>query len=103
MTENDYREILRNMPCAFCSLCQYGLISWHHLKCLQQSGTAMKPPAWATIPVCDKCHKRCHSYEISRTAQISAMLFVWVKVGADRIGAERFWEKLGKAYWSIIQ
>lgn len=106
MTDESYRELIRNMPCFFCGDDRYGYVSWHHLKCLFQSGTSMKSPPWATIPVCGDpnagCHSKCHSYEISRSMQIAAMLATWVSIGVDKFGAEKFWAKLGNAFWELM-
>lgn len=102
MKHEDYRDILRGMPCCFSGKQGDQMISWHHLKCLKQSGTGMKSPPWATIPVADRPHKQCHSYEITRSTQVQAMLLTWVEIGCREVGEEEFWRRMGEAYAEII-
>jgi len=99
---NQYREAIRGLPCYFCGDDREGFVSWHHLLCIGQHGKGMKAPPWATIPVCSKCHSKCHSYEICRNEQIRALLDVWLIVGEEECGQHPFWTKMGEAYWDAI-
>jgi len=99
----NYQSKIRDLPCVFCMKSGYGDVSWHHLRCLHQAGTGMKPPDWATIPVCVWCHEKCHSGEIPDHDQIDAMLETWLRIGLDELGLQRFFKEIGEAYWTIIQ
>jgi len=75
--DQQYRSIIRSMPCFNCGENRDGYVSWHHVLCLGNHGMGYKPPSWATIPVCDNCHRLCHSYKISRDEQKALLLLTW--------------------------
>lgn len=62
----------------------------------------MKPPPWATVPVCNECHADCHDGHISFIKQTQAMVNTWIEIGIKRFGAEKFWKKLGEEFWRIL-
>ena len=102
MNDKQYQNLVRQAPCIFTGEQREGMVSWHHLLCIHQSGKGMKPPSWATIPVSDEAHKRCHDYSIDRRYQKKALMETWMEIGEDAVGVEQFWKQMGEAYWRII-
>ena len=102
MKDIQYQKIIRSLPCCFCGEDRFGYVSWHHLLCIGQHSGDMKPPSWATIPVCKKCHDKCHSYEICRAEQKRAMVQTWINISGHFEGENVTLGKLGEAFWSAL-
>jgi len=108
MTESDYQNIIRSMPCRFCGDDREGYVSWHHLRCLGIGGTGLKPPFWATIPVCAVCHDRCHLPDsepagISSAEQKAQLVATWFEIGSGIAGECNTWKVLGDAYGELMK
>ena len=128
MNSDDYRDLIRSMPCSFCRIEGEGMVSWHHLRHIGLGGTGSKAPAWATIPICNRCHTggndNCHNYRgiYTRETQKRRLLVTWIYVKAMCSGfaesrklsktlanidadslSNKQWRELGEAYYNSLK
>lgn len=59
-SDNEYLEHTRNLACIWCGKTAQRCEA-HHLKEVNQSGTAYKADDWLCVPLCPECHRLYHT------------------------------------------
>lgn len=59
MRDDLYMAHVRQQACIWCGICNHSQA--HHLRIDNTGGTAIKPPDYMCVPLCDNCHFELHA------------------------------------------
>ena len=98
MKNKAYQASHYDQPCSCAYEMCSGLVTGHHLRISDLSGTSMKAGDEFAIPVCDKHHKQCHAAYIDKEEQVKMLALYWLERMIQKHGMVKALKMMGADY-----